>query len=201
MQRAVWVLALTVAFPRPAQAACPDGGRPQPEVCDCIDNDCDGKVDEDPDPIDGSFSPICERGKACVATAAGCQCLAPCRSSGFSCSVGYQCIEAPVSGQPGNSSSFCVLSACRAGANPCDGGSRCVSNDGVNLRCEPTCTIAGCDGGKECVQGHCIEPPPPVVPPPAANQPDARTSTGGSPSTADAGHRVAHEDTTARAVS
>src|ERR1051325_7867096 len=102
MQRAVWMLALAVAFPRPAEAACPDGGKPEPEVCDCIDNDCDGTTDEDLDAVEGGVSHICAAGKACVATAAGCQCLAPCRSSGSGCPGGYQCIEAPISGQPDN---------------------------------------------------------------------------------------------------
>ncbi|HKU44926.1 MAG TPA: MopE-related protein [Polyangiales bacterium] len=44
------------------------------EVCDCLDNDCDGKVDEDP----GASSAICPSGSACVM----CQCAQECRDAG-----------------------------------------------------------------------------------------------------------------------
>ncbi len=64
----------------------------QPETCDCLDNNCNGKVDEDPGPTD---PPLCSSGKTCVQNGAGsiCQCASPCSNGEFPCAGGQQCVQ------------------------------------------------------------------------------------------------------------
>jgi hypothetical protein len=67
---------------------CVGGVLPRPEVCNCLDDDCDGQVDEDPDP--GSGDPaLCSQDKVCVSYQNGCQCAAQCKSGGVSVSDGW----------------------------------------------------------------------------------------------------------------
>jgi hypothetical protein len=70
----------------------------KPEVCDCLDNDCDGQVDED-DPAPGDPA-ICSTGKTCVANNGVCQCAEPCRASEFPCPGGQSCEVVTQSSKP-----------------------------------------------------------------------------------------------------
>ena len=71
---------------------CVGGIGPQPESCDCQDNDCDGEIDED---AEVGEEPICSEGRTCVelAAAGACQCAEPCRNSEFPCPTGFDCVE------------------------------------------------------------------------------------------------------------
>jgi MYXO-CTERM domain-containing protein len=123
---------------------------PGTEVCDGLDNNCNGTVD------DGAQ---CGPGFACrngVCVYDGCGPEIPC-AEGFACVTGH-----------------CQLTGC-GGATPCAPGSACTNgacanpNDG--LHCGPgsspaggfctggACYEAGCPAGKVCLGGACVADP------------------------------------------
>jgi hypothetical protein len=83
---------LPLLAPSPARAdpACV----PSPEKCDCLDNDCDGIVDNLNDP---ALPDLCAPGKVCVKEALGCICAAPCTGEN-DCPPTFSCdLHAPAS--------------------------------------------------------------------------------------------------------
>ncbi|MCG3173625.1 MAG: hypothetical protein GMKNLPBB_01824 [Myxococcota bacterium] len=127
---------------------------PNPEeVCDGKDNDCDGEIDDNAKCPDARLT--CLNGK-CVA-----------RCSSGECPGGFQCKEV-------NSSKYCISncdgvncapgetcdplkSACRnlcEGVN-CPGGQRCQEGKCV----AEDCAVSGCVDGQKCIGGKC-EPDP-----------------------------------------
>ena len=119
---------------------CGGGTSAQVETCNCLDDDCDGKTDEEP--TAGSGDPkICAEGKVCVKYQGGCQCAAPCGSGEFKCPTGaYTCQEVNKSGTDPEESA-----GARCVAEPCsDCSSQTVTSNGA-VECAPagTTTDAG----------------------------------------------------------
>ncbi|MBK7579151.1 MAG: hypothetical protein IPI67_03005 [Myxococcales bacterium] len=122
---------------------CANAVGPQPEQCDCKDNDCDGKIDNtNGGGNDAGGLPICSPGKTCVEVTAGvCQCALPCK--GEICPGGATCENVTKSGTT-ETGPFCVN-------NPCgDCKTKTVKNPTTGeVVCGPKGTTAG--GLPECV--------------------------------------------------
>ncbi len=117
---------------------CQGGQSPQPEECDCQDNDCDGSVDNPP-----PGESLCSAGKDCVASAVGCMCAEKCGNGEIPCPGGQTCLQGTVNGQPGN---YCFPDPC-----PDDCINKTVTDAGTGaVECAPAGTPAG---------GDCIAPP------------------------------------------
>ncbi len=113
--------------------ACGRCGPPDPEVCNGLDDNCDGRVDEDA---------RCPRGFVCYFD----ECVQRCDSSG-ECAGGQTCLQA----WPGEDGRYCHPDAC-AGAE-CPAGLRCDPRD---RQCEDPCAGIGCADGLACDLGECV---------------------------------------------
>ena len=104
---------------------CVGGEEPLPDVCDCLDNDCDGSTDEEP-------PAICPPGSACV----NCQCATPCGDDEFPCPGGFECVD-----------DYCVPDPCFEVECPPneDGQQICVEGE-----CVPACDLVECPPGTAC---------------------------------------------------
>jgi formylglycine-generating enzyme required for sulfatase activity len=110
---------------------------PTAEVCDCLDNDCDGEIDEE---MDGAS--LCGATGACVM----CQCALPCADGlefGTGCPQGKSPIE-------DDGECFCVGTLCEREA--CETETRM---DGDEVLCAPDNDAAGLC---ECRNNECTHP-------------------------------------------
>ena len=122
---------------------CINGVGPQPEQCDCSDNDCNGAVDnENPN----NDPPLCGEGKDCVQTAGSCQCAEPCSAGEFPCPTGQVCEEVTSSETGEVLGNYCIANNCV----DCD--EKTVVNGDGDTVCAPAGTpAADCNELPACV--------------------------------------------------
>jgi MYXO-CTERM domain-containing protein len=129
---------------------------PQPEVCDGVDNDCNGMVDDGADLCASAGQGwVCDHGR----------CVGPCNSSEFPCQPGYECVntlcvEKSCVGNTCNSDQVCIHGVCTGG---CDGVTCPYGSDGERQRCQvgqcvDACAGVTCDSSTVCEGGACQPP-------------------------------------------
>ena len=79
--------------------------RASPEQCDCLDNDCDGTVDNTNAP---GLPPLCGVDKECVTAGGVCQCAAKCDGE-FPCPPGQKCETVTLSSTGETLMGYCVI--------------------------------------------------------------------------------------------
>jgi hypothetical protein len=110
------------------------------EVCNCEDDDCDGKIDEE------TNGPLCPGGATCT----GCQCAFPCAPGEFPCPIGKKC-----------ENTFCVIDPCFGVTCPSVPGvaQTCVTKQDSPLEheCVSACSVANCSSPLICFEptGEC----------------------------------------------
>ncbi len=126
------------------ETVCTNGGiecdgyiGPGEEVCNGLDDDCDGVADDlAACPVDGQ---VCHEG-ACVEACAGGE---------FPCPTGYVCETLSDVTPPGD---YCVSNPCNGVT--CEAGSYCDSTTG---ECVDLCADVSCRTGEECRNGFCLD--------------------------------------------
>jgi Notch 1 len=110
------------------------GDTVHPETCNCDDDDCDGKTDEQP-------PALCPGGATCTS----CQCAFQCSIGEFPCPVGKLC----------NADKFCVNDPCfNVTCDPDTQGNKTECKEGA---CVVSCSLVSCPSGTVCVgsTGQC----------------------------------------------
>jgi hypothetical protein len=111
--------------------ACLGGRGPQREVCDCVDNNCDGQVDENT----GNSSICGGSGTQCVKSGNVCQCASQCAGGEFPCPTGTTCQSLPLSNDGTTTGAYCV-------SDPCGDCSTKTGKDATGkVECGPAGTV------------------------------------------------------------
>lgn len=97
------------------------------EVCDGLDNDCDGIVDNGNPCTDSNL--VCDKGK----------CVGRCGSGEFPCAPGLAC-----------DNDYCKDPSCKG--VDCPAGQVCLGG-----KCQGGCEGVVCPGGRSCVAGACLD--------------------------------------------
>jgi MYXO-CTERM domain-containing protein len=120
---------------------CQQQVQPTPEICNNLDDDCDGMVDETSGGnLCGSFQICSTSTHTCVD---GC-------GTEFGCPTGYMCVT-----PPGATDTQCIANDC-VGVT-CSAGERCVASAGGHM-CVMPCQGVVCPHGQTCDTGRCIDP-------------------------------------------
>src|SRR6185369_15850614 len=119
-----------------------------PEVCDNVDNDCDGVIDNGTNLCSGD-KPICFQG----------MCVGTCANGEFPCPIGLTCDDSGHCTDKDCASVSCMPgTACRAGkcVNPCD-GVNCPYPQSCQLgQCVDPCKGVSCPADRVCEKGLCL---------------------------------------------
>ncbi|HEY4106849.1 MAG TPA: DUF4114 domain-containing protein, partial [Polyangiaceae bacterium] len=113
------------------QGMCRPVVQPGAEICDNVDNDCNGMVDDGPGLCPDPDKPICFQGN----------CVGNCQRGEFPCPDGTAC----------NDSGQCVDPKCTTVS--CGMGTSCK-----NGMCVDPCTDVTCPSGSQCELGRCVDP-------------------------------------------
>ncbi|MFK7990027.1 MAG: MopE-related protein [Sandaracinaceae bacterium] len=131
---------------------CIGGVGPRDEVCNGLDDDCDGEGDD--------MAP-CPGANLCIEAS----CRRPCDPlMEFACPLGFACLS-----PDGVDGAFCLPTACA----DCTAGERCVDDmcvdpcEGVTCEAGETCDGGdclscrdlGCSGGQLCIDAQCVDDP------------------------------------------
>jgi len=106
---------------------CGDCGADPAEVCNSVDDDCDHRIDDDA---------RCPEGFTCVFG----ECAKPCFYG--ECPLGQTCVD-----------DVCMADPCRL--KRCEPGELCSPASGL---CEDPCAAVDCEDGEACRMGECVEP-------------------------------------------
>jgi MYXO-CTERM domain-containing protein len=127
---------------------CSVATSPGAEVCDGLDNDCDGAIDN---------GDLCAAPTVC----AGGACVAPCFEGGCgvgeTCTADGFCVETACVGVACGPTERCVAGTCQdaCGGVVCPYGQQCLGGS-----CVAACDIVACGDGFVCVDGECLCPCP-----------------------------------------
>ena len=128
--------------------SCAAAGSPSTELCDGLDNDCDGSIDNG----DLCTAPEVCQGGACVAPCfeGGCAPGETCTAEGF-------CVETACVGVTCGPTERCVAGTCQdaCGGVVCPHGQQCLGGT-----CLAACDVITCGDGFVCVDGECTCPCP-----------------------------------------
>lgn len=117
------------------------------ELCDNVDNDCNGIADDGEGLCPGTQ--VCDKGTCVEACGTGEFRCDP----GFTCEAGGHCIEDACAGMTCPAGQACRNGTCM---NACDGVVCPVGEECQLGRCVDPCKAVECSGGKVCEHGLCV---------------------------------------------